>query len=58
MLAVEAAAISASCVDDARAVEEVGVLVGVGDAATNRRPSATNGSAWPSKPLQCLQRSD
>ena len=26
-LAVEAAAISASCVDDARAVEEVGVLV-------------------------------
>jgi len=27
VLAVEAAAISASCVDDARAVEEVGVLV-------------------------------
>ena len=30
-------------------VEEVGVLVGVGDAAANRRPPGANGSAWPSK---------
>ena len=34
-------------------VEEVGVLVDVEDAAANRRPSGANGSAWPSKPLQC-----
>ena len=35
-------------------VEEVGVLVGVGDAAANRRPPGANGSAWPSKPLQAV----
>ena len=34
-------------------VEEVGVLVGVEDAAANRRPSGANESAWLSKPLQC-----
>ena len=33
-------------------VEEVGVLVGVEDAAANRRPSGANESVWPSKPLQ------
>ena len=36
---VEAAAMCASLVEDARAVEEVGVLVGVEDAAVYRRPS-------------------
>ena len=45
-------ALAVAAVIYAWSVEEVGILVGVGDAAANRRPSGANESAWPSKPLQ------
>ena len=46
-------ALTVAAVIYAWSVEEVGVFVGVEDAAANDVLPGANGSAWPSKPLKC-----